>query len=109
MPWTEAQVDELINNVRRDFALERMKSEVWQKLRNRGISLRVAEKAISKKSYIVEYEHHGPRIGFLDPKNLVFVVWKSDYPSELKTCFIAEGGVDYLKRQYDFQFIWIPK
>ncbi len=27
MPWTEAQVDELINNVRRDFALERMKRQ----------------------------------------------------------------------------------
>lgn len=109
MPWTEAQVDELINNVRRNFALERMKPEFWLKLQNRGISLRRAEKVISKKSSIVEYDHHGRTIGFLDPIDYVFVAWKPDYPTGVKTCFVADGGLDYLKRQYDFQFIWISK
>jgi len=109
MPWTEEQIDELIENVRRDFALERVNQKLWAKGKARRISLKLAEKAISKKSYIVEYDHNGRMIGFLDPRNYLFVAWKPDYPSEIKTCFIADGGLDYLKRQYDVQFIWIPR
>ncbi len=109
MPWTEAQVDELIANVRRDFVLEKAKSAFWLKLHSRGISPHLAERAISKKSYIIQYEHGGLRIGFFDPTSCVFVGWRSEYPSELKTCFIAEGGLNYLKRQYDWQFIWRPR
>jgi len=109
MSWTEEQVDELIKNVRRDFALERMKPAFWLKLQNRGISIRLAEKVISKKSYIIEYDHEGPRIGFFDPRNYIFVAWKSNYPTSLKSCFIADGGLDYLKRQYDCQFILVPR
>ncbi len=108
MAWTEEQIDELIANVRRDFALERAKPEFWLKLHNRGISRHLAENVINKKSYIVGYDHLGSTIGFLNPQNNVFVAWKSDYPTELKTCFIADGGLDYLKRQYDFEIIWIP-
>jgi hypothetical protein len=78
MPWTEVQIDELIINVRRDFTLERMKAEFWLKLQNRGISLRRAEKVVSKRSCIVEYDHHGRTIGFLDSKDYVFVAWKPD-------------------------------
>jgi hypothetical protein len=108
MPWTEEQINELIQNVRRDFALEKTKPAFWLKLQNRGISRHLAENVINKKSYIVEYDHHGPTIGFLDSRNRVFVAWKSDYPTGLKTCFIADGGLDYLKRQYDFKLIWTP-
>lgn len=108
MPWTEAQVDELIENVRRDFALERVNQKFWAKVKARGISLKLAEKVISKKSYIIDYDHNGRMIGFFDSRNYLFVAWKPDYPSEIKTCFIAEGGLDYLKRQYEVQFIWIP-
>jgi hypothetical protein len=109
MPWTEAQVDELINNVRRDFALARAKPAFWLKLQNRGIPLHLAEKVISKKSYIIKYNHEGPRIGFFDPSNHIFVAWKSSYPTSLKSCFIANGGLNYLKRQYDCKFIWAPR
>ena len=108
MAWMEGQIDELIANVRRDFMLERTKPEFWLKLQNRGISRHLAESIINKKSYIVEYDHFGATIGFLHPGNHVFVAWKSDYPTGLKTCFIADGGLDYLKRQYDFKIIWIP-
>jgi len=109
MPWIEAQVDELIENVRRDFALERANQKLWAKLESRGISLKLAEKVISKKSYIIEYDHNERMIGFFDSRNYLFVAWKPDYPSEIKSCFIAYGGLDYLKRQYDVQFIWIPR
>lgn len=109
MSWTEEQVDELISNVQRDFALGRTKPVFWLKVQNRGISLHLAEKVISKKSYIIEYDHEGPRIGFLNPSNHIFVAWKPNYPTSLKSCFIADGGLDYLKRQYDCKFIWLPR
>jgi len=109
MSWAEAQVDELIENVRRDFALERANQKFWAKVRARGISLKLAEKVISKKSYIIDYDHNGRMIGFFDSRNYFFVAWKPDYPSEIKTCFIADGGLDYLKRQHDVQFICIPR
>jgi hypothetical protein len=109
VPWTEAQVDELIASVQRDFALKRAKPEFWLKLHSRGISSDLAEKAMSKKSYIIQYEHGGLRIGFFDPTSKVFVGWRPEYPTELKTCFLADGGLSYLKRQYDWQFIWTPR
>jgi hypothetical protein len=108
MPWPEAQIDELIANVRRDFALQRITPEFEFKLQTRGIPLRVAERVVSKKSYIAAFDHHGPAIGFLDPRSLVFVAWKADYPTEVKTCFVADDGLDYVKRQNEFQLIWKP-
>ncbi len=65
MSWTEAQVDELINNVRRDFALSKLNRLWGQKLREHGVSLRDAERAIGKHSYIGKYENKGLTIGFL--------------------------------------------
>ena len=56
MSWTEAQVDELINNVRRDFALRRLHRLFAQKLREHGVTIQDAEKAIGKHSYIGQYE-----------------------------------------------------
>lgn len=109
MPWTEEQVDELIQHVQGDFALARAKPEFWLKLQNRGISHQRAEGIINKKSYIVEYDHLGSTIGFFDPRRRIFVAWKSDFPTRLKTCFVANGGLAYLKRQYDFKLIWTPK
>ena len=108
MPWPEEQIDALIDDALRDLALGRMKPEFWLKLHERGISLHQAARVISKTSYIVQYDHHGQRIGFLDPKTRVFVAWKPDYPTEVKTCFVAEGSLGYLKRQYDFLLIWSP-
>lgn len=109
MAWTEAEVDELIEQVRSDFALERLKPEVWVKLQNRGIALRRAAKIIHKKSYIVEYDHGGRTVGFFDPATRLFVAWTPDFPTAIKTCFIANGGLAYLKRQYDFRIIWEPR
>ena len=109
MPWPEAQIDELIDNVRRDFALGRVNPKFWVKLKSRGISLKRAEKVVSKNSYIIEYDHNGRTIGFFDSKNDLFVAWKPNYPSEIKTCFIAEGGLGYLKRQHIVHFIWTPR
>lgn len=109
MPWTEAQIDELINNARRDFALGRMSQRLRLKLKARGISLKHAEKVVSKNNHIIEYDHNGRTIGFFDSRTYLFVAWKPDYPSEIKTCFIAEGGLDYLKRQHIVHFIWIPR
>jgi hypothetical protein len=60
MAWTEEQVNELIQNVRRDFTLERAKPEFGLKLQSRDISRHLAESVINKKSYIVEYDHLGP-------------------------------------------------
>lgn len=109
MPWTEAEIDKLVTNVQRDFTLGIVKSEFWLKLQDHGVPRHLAEKAISKKSYIIEYDHHGPTIGFLDPKSKVFCAWKSDYPTQVKTCFVASRGLDYLKRQYEVRIIWIPR
>ena len=53
MLWTEAEIDELINSVQRDLALGRTKPEFWLKLENHGVSRHLAEKVISKKSYII--------------------------------------------------------
>jgi hypothetical protein len=110
MSWTEAQVDELINNVRRDFALNRL-NRIWElKLREHGVSLRDAERAIGKHSYIGQYENKGLTIGFLNPRNNVFVAWSPNiFHSYVKTCFIADGGLDYLLRQDEIELIWSPK
>lgn len=93
MAWTEAEVDELIERVRRDFALERLKPEVWTKLHNRGIALYQAEKIVHKKSYIVEYDHGGSTIGFFDQVTRLFVAWTPQYPTAIKTCFIAKRRI----------------
>ncbi len=110
MSWTEAQVDELIENVRRDFALGRV-NRIWElKLREHGVNLRDAERAISKQSYIGRYENTGLTIGFLNPRNNVFVAWNPNtLHSYVKTCFIADGGLDYLLRQDEIDLIWSPK
>jgi hypothetical protein len=111
MPWTEAQVDELINNVRRDFVLGRLHRRIAQKLREHGVTIQDAEKAIGKHSYIGQYESEkGQAIGFLNPRNNIFVAWRSDiYPAYIKTCFVADDGVDYLLKQAGFELIWSPK
>lgn len=110
MPWTEAQVDELIANIRRDFALERFFLNFHDKLRDHGVTIRDAEKAIGKHSYIGQYENEGRTIGFLNPRNNIFVAWSiDDYPTFVKTCFIAKPGFRYLLRQPEFELIWSPK
>jgi hypothetical protein len=111
MPWTEAQVDELIANVRRDFALGKVHPRFRQKLRDHGVTMQDAEKAIGRHSYIGRYEtEKGEAIGFLNPRNDIFVAWSWDiYPSYIKTCFVADTGVDYLLKQMGFELIWSPK
>ncbi len=110
MLWTEAQVDELIANIRRDFALERFLPDFHNKLRDHGVTIKDAEKAIDKHSYIGQYEKDGVTIGFLNPRNNIFVAWKADdYPSRVKTCFIVKDGLGYLLRQPDVELIWTPK
>lgn len=110
MPWTEAQVDELIENVRRDFALGRLHSLFHMKLRRHGVTMRDAESAIGKHSFIGQYENEGRTIGFLNPRNNVFVAWSPDtYPTYVKTCFIASAGFDYLLRQAEIELIWSPR
>lgn len=77
MAWTEAQVDELIANVRRDFALGRLHSRFAQKFREHGVPIQDAEKAIGKHSYIEQYQSEkGEAIGFLNPRNNIFVAIK---------------------------------
>jgi len=110
MPWTEAQVDELIANVRRDFALDRFFLHFHDKLHEHGVTIQDAEKTIGKRSYIGQYEKDGVTMGFLNPRNNIFVAWKSDdCPSRVKTCFIAKDGLGYLLRQPDVELIWPPK
>ncbi len=111
MPWTEAQVDELIVNVRRDFALGKFHPRFRQKLRNHGVTIQDAEKAIGKHSYLGRYEtEKGEAIGILNPRNNIFVARSWDiYPSYIKTCFVADNGVDYLLKQSGFELIWSPK
>lgn len=110
MPWTEAQVDKLIANVRRDFALGRL-NRFWSlKSRKHGVSLQDAERAISKQSFIGQYENMGLTIGFLNPRNNILVAWSPNtLPSYIKTCFVADGGLDYLLRQEEIELIWSPK
>jgi hypothetical protein len=52
MPWTEEQIDELINNVRRDFALDSFFLNFQDKLREHGVTIKDAEKAIGKHSFM---------------------------------------------------------
>jgi hypothetical protein len=110
MPWTEAQVDELIANVRRDFALERFFLDFHDKLREHDVTIQDAQRAIGKHSYIGQYEKDGKTIGFLNPHNNIFVAWISEsYPTRVKTCFIAKDGLGYLLRQPSIELIWSPK
>lgn len=110
MPWTETQVDDLIASVRRDFALDKLNRKWRLKSRQHGVSLQDAEKTISKRSYIGQYENYGLTIGFLNPPNNVFVAWSPNTsPSYIKTCFVADGGLDYLLRQEEVELLWSPK
>lgn len=110
MPWTEAQVDELIASVRRDFALGKFFDYFHEKLREHGVTIEQAKRTIGKHSYIGQYEKDGVTIGFLNPHNNIFVAWKSEgYPSRVKTCFIAEDGLAYLMKQPEVELIWSPK
>lgn len=110
MPWTEAEVDALIAKVRRDFALGRLHPIFRQKLHEHSVTFRDAEEAIGKHSYIGQYERNGKAIGFLNPRNHVFVAWTQEaYPSYVKTCFVAKAGLDYLLRQPEIELIWSPK
>lgn len=110
MPWTEEQIDELIGQMRRDFTLGRYFNHFHSKLREHGVTIQYAEKAVGRLSYIGQYEKDGVTIGFLNPRNNIFVAWKSDdYPSRVKTCFIAKDGLAYLLRQPDVELIWSPK
>jgi len=52
MPWTEAQIDELIEQVRRDFALNIVTDNFDAKLLGHGVTLKQAEAAIGKHSFI---------------------------------------------------------
>ena len=110
MPWSEAQVDELINNVRRDFVLGRLHPIFRQKLFEHGVTLQDAQRAIGKRSYIGQYERNGKTIGFLNPQNNIFVArTQNAYPSYVKTCFIAKDGLGYLLRQPEIELIWSPR
>lgn len=110
MPWTEAQVDDLIASVRRDFALGKTHPSFQQKLQEHGVTVRDAEQAIGKHSDIGQYERNGRTTGFLNPRNNVVVAWTQDtYPSYVKTCFIVKGGLGYLLRQPEIELIWSPK
>jgi len=110
MSWTEAQVDELIESVRRDFALGRLHSLFYIKLRRHHVTMQDAESAIGKHSFIGQYENEGRTIGFLNPRNNVFVAWSPDtYPTYVKTCFIANAGLGYLLKQEEIELIWSPR
>lgn len=109
MPWTEAQIDELIEQLRRDFALSKLTDGFDEKVLEHGVSLKQAETAISKRSYIGQYRKDGKTIDFWDKRQRVFVAWKVKYPTRVKTCFIVKNGLDYFRRQYEFELIWPPK
>lgn len=110
MQWSEAEIDELIENVRHDFALGRLHSLFYIKLRRHGVTMRDAEKAISKHNFIGQYENEGRTIGFLNPHNNVFVAWSpATYPTYVKTCFIANAGLGYLLKQEEIELIWSPR
>jgi len=110
MAWTEAQIDELIANVRRDFGLGRFPRNFYAKLREHGVTIEEAERAIGKHSFIGQYENENKTIGFLNPRNNVFIAWSiDDYPTCFKTCFIAKPGLRYLLRQPGVELIWSPK
>lgn len=110
MAWTEAEVDDLIEQVQRDFALGRFFPRFHNKLREHGVTIQDAEKTIGKHSYIGRYEKDGKAIGFLNPRNHIFVAWSSDgYPTRVKTCFMAEDGLGYLLRQPEIELIGSPK
>ncbi len=109
MSWTEAQIDELIDNVKRDFALGRFHHLLHLKLQRHGVTMKEAEKTISKHSYVGQYETEGRTIAFLNPRNNVFVAWSPDtYPTYVKTGFIANAGLNYLLRQAKIELIWSP-
>ncbi|KAA0230326.1 hypothetical protein EDS67_08015 [candidate division KSB1 bacterium] len=74
MAWTEAEVDDLIKQVQRDFALGRFSPRFHNKLREHGVTIQDAERTIGKHSYIGRYEKDGKAIGFLNPRNHIFVV-----------------------------------
>jgi hypothetical protein len=79
-------------------------------LREHGVTIQDAEKAIGKHSYIGQDENEGKTIGFLNPRNKVFVAWRfEDYPTFVKTSFIAKPGLRYLLRQAELELIWSPK
>ena len=109
MPWTEEQIEALIEKVWRDFALNIVTDEFDEKLLEHGVTIKQAEGAIGKHSYIGRYKKDGTTIGFWDKRRHVFVAWKSKYPTRVKACFIVKNGLDYFHRQYEFEFIWSPK
>jgi hypothetical protein len=108
MPWTEEQVDELIKQVRRDFALKTVTDNFEEKLLIHGVTQKQAEAAIGKHSYIGRYNKVGPTIGFWDKRRHIFVAWKSEYQTRVKTCFIVQNGLAYFRRQDDFELLWSP-
>ena len=64
MPWAEAQIDELIEQVRRDFALYIVTENFDVKLLAHGVTLKQAETAIGKHSFIGSYYSDCPTSGF---------------------------------------------
>ncbi|MDZ7359216.1 MAG: hypothetical protein ONB46_00605 [candidate division KSB1 bacterium] len=72
MPWTEAQIDELIEQVRRDFALHIVTENFDAKLLGHGVTLKQAEAAIGKHSLIGRYYSDRPTIGFWDQRRHIF-------------------------------------
>ena len=109
MPWTEAQVDGLIEQVRRDFALYIVTENFDAKLLDHGVTVKQAEAAIGKHSFIGRYYSDSPTIGFWDQRRHIFVAWKSEYQTRVKTCFIVRDGLAYFRRQDEFELIWSPK
>ncbi len=109
MPWPEAQIDELIEQVRRDFALNVTTENFNAKLLNHGVTMKQAAAAIGKHCYIGRYDKEGPTIGFWNPQRKIFVAWKSEYQTRVKTCFVVREGLAYFSRQDDFELIWSPK
>jgi hypothetical protein len=109
MPWPEAQIDELLNQVQRDFALGRFHTFFTQKLRTHGVTMKNARKTIGKQSYIGRYQNNGGTIGLLNPRNNVLVTWSTETnPTYIKTCFIAKDGLDYLLRQDEIEILCHP-
>lgn len=109
MSWTEPQIDELIEQVRKDFALYIVTENFDAKLLEHGVTLKQAEATIGKHSLIGRYYSDSPTIGFWDRRRHIFVAWKSEFKTRVKSCFIVRDGLAYFRRQDEFELIWSPK
>lgn len=109
MAWTEAEIGELIATVRADLNAGRVTDDWYEKLHEHGVTETEARQTISKRSYIVKYEHWGRTIGFFNPDTLIFVAWRADPPTRVKTAFVEYRGLAAIQRLMDAQFLWEPR